>query len=303
MTPATVYPQPNASPTSSEPGFAETGWHEERIEHPDGTAEIVWTPLTAAEFLHPREGDHLPINTFHDRVVTTVKDLLSRWFSHQPNTRIYSDLLIKWDIDLGDHSPDVYVVFDLQEPERDRSEFRISREGVRPALILEVVSPHYRKMDREDKVLHYARAQVQEYIILDRRTYRKQTLEEVIGYRLTAPGVYQPITPDDEGRIFSQVAGLWISLRDGQVVLETETGERLLTSSELGQRAEAEAQRAEAEALRAEAEALRAETEALRAEAEAQRAETEAQRAETEAQRADRLANFLRSQGFDPDQV
>jgi hypothetical protein len=192
-------------------------------------------------------------------------------------------LLIKWDIDLGDHSPDVYVMFDLREPERDRSEFIVAEEGVRPALILEVVSPRYRKMDREDKVLHYAKAQVQEYIILDRRTYRKQTLEEVIGYRLASPGIYQPITPDDEGRVFSQVAGLWISLRDGQVMLENpETGERLLTAFELEQRADEERQRADEER---------------------QRADEERQRADEERQRAARLADFLRSQGFDPEQI
>jgi Uma2 family endonuclease len=285
MTPAKVYLQQEALEISQIPSehFAETGWHEELIEQPDGTINSVWTPLTEAEFLHPREGDHLPINTFHDRVVSTVKDLLSRWFSHQPDTRIFSDLLIKWDVDLGDHSPDVFVGFGLPDPQRDRSEFIVAEEGVRPALIFEVVSPRYRTIDRETKVLHYAKAQVQEYIIFDRRNYRGQTLEEVIGYRLVASGSYQPITPDDEGRIFSQVSGLWISLRDGQVVLENAaTGERLLTSFELEQRAEAEHQRAEAAN---------------------QRADEERQRAEAERQRAEQLADFLRSQGLDPDQI
>ncbi len=278
MTPASVNLQ-NTISTTVPPkhlDLAETGWHEELIEHPDGNHEIVRTPLTEAEFLHPREGDHLPNNTFHDRIVSSLKDLLKRWFQHQPNTCIYGDLSFKWDIDLGDHCPDVAVVFNVQEPERDRSNFVVAEEGVRPAVVIEVVSPHYRKADRETKVQHYARAGVQEYIILDRRKYRKQTWEEVIGYRLVEPNVYQPITPDEEGRILSHVLGLWISLQDGQVVLENaQTGERLLTSLELSQRAEAETRRAEAEARRAEA----------------------------EAQRAERFADFLRSQGLDPDQI
>jgi Uma2 family endonuclease len=291
MTPAVERHQ-HASETGSvsELPFYETGWHEELVEHPDGTTEIVWTPLTEAEFLHPREGDHLPVNTFHERVVSTLKDLLKRWFSHQPNTCIFSDLLIEWDIDLGDHSPDVYVVFDVKEPECDRSTFVVADEGVRPAVIIEVVSPHYRRPDREDKVYHYAQAGVQEYIILDRRTYRKQILEETLGYRLVARNCYQPILADEEGRIFSRVLGLWMSLQDGQVVLEDpETGERLLTASELAQQAEAERQRAEIADQRAEAES--------------ERAEAESQRAEAERQRADRLAAFLRSQGLNPDQV
>ncbi|MGV0023523.1 Uma2 family endonuclease [Phormidesmis priestleyi] len=47
----------------------------------------------------------------------------------------------------------------------------------------------------------------------------------------------------------------------------------------------------------------RAEREGRRAEQEKQRAEQEKQRAEQEKQRADRLAEYLRSQGIDPDQI
>jgi Uma2 family endonuclease len=282
----------NASetPAVAEVPLYETGWHDELVEHPDGTTEMIRTPLTAAEFLHPREGDHLPVNTFHDRLVSTLKESLTRWFSHQPNTCIFSDLLIEWDIDLGDHSPDICVVFDVKEPQRDRSKFVVAAEGVRPAVIIEVVSPHYRKPDREDKVNHYAQAGVPEYIILDRRTYRQQILEETIGYRLVAANCYEPIVADEQGRIFSQVLGLLISLQDGQVVLHNPaTGERLLTASELAQQATAERQRAEIADQRAEAAR--------------QRAEMADQQAAAERQRADRLVAFLRSQGLDPDQV
>jgi hypothetical protein len=47
----------------------------------------------------------------------------------------------------------------------------------------------------------------------------------------------------------------------------------------------------------------RAETERQRAETERQRAENEHQRAENERQRADKLAEYLRSLGVDPDSV
>jgi len=52
---------------------------------------------------------------------------------------------------------------------------------------------------------------------------------------------------------------------------------------------------------RAHQERQRAELESQRAELESQRAELESQRAERERQRADRLAEYLRSQGIDPD--
>ncbi|HBB35861.1 MAG TPA: hypothetical protein DDZ80_02825 [Cyanobacteria bacterium UBA8803] len=285
MTPATIPLQEqgvNAPQTLSEE-YAECGWREEIVTQPNGTIEIVWTPLTEAEFLHPKEGYHLPNNTFHGRIVSDAKDMLTRWFSHQSDVGVFGDLLIKWDIDLGDHCPDAFVAFGLHNKDQDRSEFVVADEGVRPGFILEVVSPRYRKTDRETKVLHYAQAQVQEYLIVDRRKYRGQILEEVIGYRLVAPGSYQPITPDDEGRIISDVTGLWISLQEGRLVLEdAQTGERLLTAYELAQRAEEAEQRAEEER---------------------QRAEEAEQRAEEERQRAKRLADFLQSQGFDPDQI
>jgi hypothetical protein len=103
-------------------------------------------------------------------------------------------------------------------------------------------------------VKEYAQALVQEYIIIDRRTQRGQTIEEVLGYRL-ADGQYLPLLPDDEGRILSETVGVWIGLQDNQVTItDATTGERLLTSLELEQRAsEAERRAAKlSELLRAQ---------------------------------------------------
>jgi ribosomal protein L9 len=61
-----------------------------------------------------------------------------------------------------------------------------------------------------------------------------------------------------------------------------DTGDKLLIPTELAEKAHNESQRAETER---------------------QRAETEYQRAETEMQRANKLAEYLRSLGVDPDSV
>jgi Uma2 family endonuclease len=263
--------------------LAECGWREEFITEPDGSTRCIQVPLTEAEFLHPQEGYHLPNSTFHDQVASDARDMLARRYNSSLDVDVFRDLLIKWDIDLGNHCPDVFVVFGLQNKGQNRDTFKVATEGVRPTLIIEVVSPRYRKEDREIKVLQYAQAGVQEYIIIDRRKYRGQFMDEVIGYRLVQPNAYQPISPDDEGRIRCNTVGLWISLRDGQLVLEdSQTGLRLLTSQELEQQATQEQRRADREQ---------------------QRADQEQQRADQERQRAERLAAFLRSQGFDPDQV
>jgi Uma2 family endonuclease len=218
--------------------LAECGWRIEEISHPDGRTEFQYIPLTAAEFLHPKEGYRLPNTTFHETIAGNARDLLTRRYADRSDVGIYRDLLIEWDRDdLADLCPDTFVAFGVREPEANRGKFIVRTEGVKPIFVLEVVSPRYRKADREDKVLG-----VQEYVIVDRRTMRKQQIDEVIGYRLISDQLsgtsqYQPITPDDDGRILSQTLGLWISLCDGELWLEDAvTGDRLKTAMELEQR-------------------------------------------------------------------
>jgi Uma2 family endonuclease len=225
-----------AFPSDRLPDWAESGWKLEGIIRPDGSTETIKVPLTAADFLHPQEGYRLPNSTFHDQIAGDAKEILTRRYSTHADVGVFRDLLVSWDIqDLGDHCPDTFVVFGMDDPQRNRSKFVVAEENARPSFILEVVSPRYRKEDREAKVVEYAKAQVQEYVIIDRRLYRKQILEEVLGYRLVA-GHYQPITPDEEGRIYSETLGLLISLQESRLVLEdAQTGNRLLSALELAQ--------------------------------------------------------------------
>ncbi len=228
----------SSMPTSSRSDLAtelaECGWRIEVVTQSNGTTTKVQVPLTALEFLHPQEGYRLPNSTFHDNVAGDAKDMLTRRYANSPDVAVFRDLLIEWDIaDLADHCPDTFVAFGLHNKEQNRTKFIVADERVRPAFIIEVVSPRYRKEDRETKVVEYAKARVQEYVIIDRRTYRRQVLDEVLGYRLVS-GYYQPITPDEEGCILCETVGLWISLQDGCLIMEdAQTGQRLKTSVEL----------------------------------------------------------------------
>jgi len=244
---------PGAIPTKLAAELAELGWRTEVLQHADGTSTTAYVPLTSAEFLHPEEGYHLPNSTFHDKVSGHAKDMLTRRYASDPTIAVFRDLLIIWNIpELAPHCPDVYVVRGIRNKQHNRSRFVVEDEGVRPAFVIEVVSPRYRKEDRETKVEQYERAQIQEYVIVDRRTQTGQVLEEVLGYRLVA-GRYRPLTPDDDGRILCETVGLWISLREGNIVMEdVQTGERLRTSEEL---------EAENEDLRARLAALQAQLE------------------------------------------
>lgn len=249
--------------------LAERGWRTEIVTQPDGSIDYVQIPLTSEEFLHPQEGYHLPNSTFHDDAAGDAKDILTRRYANDANTGVFRDLIIEWGIpNLKNHCPDTFVVFGIQNKEQNRTEFVVSEEGVHPSLIIEVVSPRYRKEDRQTKVKHYAEAGVQEYLIIDRRKQRQQVIEEVLGYRLV-DGQYLPLTPDEDGRILFETVGLFIGLENGRVIMEdAQTGERLLNSLELEQRA------------------------------------TQAEQRATQAEeRAARLAQFLQAQGINPDQI
>jgi Uma2 family endonuclease len=103
-----------------------------------------------------------------------------------------------------------------------------------------------------------------------------------------------------EGAFEEEITRLWLRWCDqnGQVIQTGSEGQALER-----QRAEQESQRAEQERQRAEQERQRAEQESQRAEQERQRAEQERQRAEQERQAKERLENYLRSQGIDPNQL
>jgi len=271
-------PPQTVLPTISAEELAERGWRTVIVPHPDGTTTFHHVPLTSEEFLHPEEDYHLPNDTFHDAIAGDAKDMLARRYAHDATVGIFRDLLIIWDDPaLERHSPDVFVAFGVKDGETYRRRFVVADEGVRPSLIIEVVSPRYRTEDRTTKVEEYERAGVQEYVIVDRRRQRGQMVEEVIGYRLVG-GRYRPIAPDEEGRILCRTVGLWLSLQEGQLVMEdAETGERLLTSRELeAAREAAEARAREEQAAREAAEARAREEQTAREAAEAEVADLKA---------------------------
>jgi Uma2 family endonuclease len=253
----------------------------ELVEQPDGSTELFYIPLTEDEFLHPAEDYRLPNSTFHNDVASDAFDMLSRRYANRTDTGIYRDLIIEWeDPELRDNCPDVFVAFGVRDPATNRTRFVVANENTHPSLVIEVVSPYYRSADREKKVPLYEQAQVPEYIIIDRRKQRGQTIDEVLGYRLVK-GRFQPIAPDEDGRIEARTVGLWFSLHQGRLVLEdVASGERLLTSHELEQRVQVE------QAARQAAEARTQHEQAARQAAEARAAAAEAELAALRAQLA-----------------
>jgi Uma2 family endonuclease len=171
--------------------------------------------------------------------------------------------------------------------------------GVVPILVLEMVS-QTKRGEYDEKIDLYARLGVLYYVIYNpelwgqKRTKKHQAFEvyKLVGsqYQLQAGEPY-----------WMPEVGLGIGRY--QVISGNQQQEQLAWFDQAGDRYPTAEERAALEKQRADLERQRADVEWQRAEREQQRAEQEQQRAEQERQRAEKLEEFLRSQGFDPDQL
>lgn len=240
------------------------------VERPGGRMELVVMPLTPELFLNPQVGDHMTQGKRHIDTARQIADRLEDFFRPVPDVLITMDMKHLFGPGLSKPSPDVSVIRGVRDRDADRESFDVVSEGVRPCLILEVVSPlssRIRMADLEDKVSLYRRVGIPEYLIVD--SQRRDRRFRLIGYRLEPSG-YTPIEPDEQGRLLSETTGLWFQVSpDGNQVrmFEYPSGRSLPTREEiesLREAAEEKARVAEQQA-RAEAEARRVEAKARQA--------------------------------------
>jgi len=161
-------------------------------------------------------------------------------------------------------APDVMVIFDV--PPGGRDNYKVWEEGQVPQVVFEMTSKGTQNQDQEQKKILYEQLGILEYWLFDPKG--EWITEKLQGYRLQGE-TYQLITDG-----LCQPLGLRITI-EGQLLgfYRTDTGEKLLIPTELAEQLEKERDRAEAER----------------------------QRADAQQQRAERLAEYLRSQGIDPD--
>ncbi|MEH1981780.1 MAG: Uma2 family endonuclease [Nostoc sp.] len=156
-------------------------------------------------------------------------------------------------------APDVMVIFDV--PPGGRDSYKVWEEGQVPQVIFEMTSQGTQKQDQEQKKNLYEQLGILEYWLFDPKG---EWIEEKLrGYRLEDE-TYQLITDG-----ISQPLGLRLAV-EGELLgfYRLDTGEKLLTPTEL-----------------------------------AEQLQQERQRANQERQRADKLAEYLRSLGVDPDNL
>ncbi len=246
------------------------GWRYVRQDREDGTYVMEQIPLTLEDVLHPEEGDQVTHNVAHQRRIHYLCSVLKARLAHDPSAVVLDDVRVAWDTpEVRPHGPDIAVIIGVRE-RKNWSTFDVAKEGVRPALIIELTSPETASIDRSNKLEEYDIAGVPLYVIVDGVTSRKQPALRLLGYTQT-PNGYQVLAPNEQGWLWLAPARTWLGITQNEIVCYDEAGQPLGDYLEL-----AVALEAEMEARAALAIALKAETEA-RAAAEARIQELEAE--------------------------
>ena len=155
--------------------------------------------------------------------------------------------------------PDFFVVLDTVRRER-KSWVVWGEEGRTPDVVVEVLSESTEKQDRGDKMRVYERVlKTPEYYLYDPFAGRLE------GFELS-PSRYQPMKPDEDGRLTSTVLGLKLGVWQGSYGSVVAPWLRFFTAEGalLPTEAEAEARRADEAEATARAERERADALAQR---------------------------------------
>jgi len=123
-------------------------------------------------------------------------------------------------------APDTFVAF---VPEHARASYDVKAEGVFPAFVLEVVSPSSVARDEEEKLRAYNLLGAREYALF---TPHEGSASTLAGYRRGAAGQFEPWPLDEQGRLWSDVLGLYLVVRGALLQAQTPDGRLLLTPEE-----------------------------------------------------------------------
>lgn len=231
------------------------------VERPDGHLELVEMPLTPELFLDPQLEDKMVQGPRHSEVTTSLVVLLRSYLqSKRDDVLVLSDVKHYLIPGFPSPAPDVSVIYGIRwsHDEEWPESFDVAREGVRPSLVIEVVSPkdaRIRRTDKKDKVQLYQQAGIPEYLIVDPPRRKTGFRFQWTGYRLDSWGRYRSIEPDADGALLSETTGVRFNVSprgDLIIALDPVTGKELqeLISDERVQREIEARNAAEAEVLR-----------------------------------------------------
>ncbi|MEW6298529.1 MAG: Uma2 family endonuclease [Thermodesulfobacteriota bacterium] len=232
-------------------------------------AESFTEPITEPEILEgiqalPTEddlpcddGEPMETARHREQMWLLIYSLKAHW-SDRTNYYVSGNMFLHYDPQSRKkfRGPDFFLVLDVED--RERKSWVVWQEGMRfPDVIIELLSDTTREVDQGEKKTLYERVfRTAEYYLYDPFS------QEFVGYHLRGAR-YEEVKPDEEGKIYSPVTGLFLAVRENWLRWVTAKGQVLLSPMELmeqeRQRAEQERQRAEQERQRAEQERQRAE--------------------------------------------
>jgi Uma2 family endonuclease len=287
-------------PRAADPWFY--GWRYVRRTRPDGTTYSEQVPLTSWDVLHPQEDDFIVANDAHDRIRLYLKAVFRWRLADRPGGwLVLGDHRVDWQTaGLIPHGPDVTVLSGSGPWDPHRGTYPVRDMGATPALVVEITSPSTREKDLDEKVTHYWRAGVPQYVIIDSR-------EEDAGWQVVflayTPGPSGPVRAvlREPNRAWLPALDLWLAAEGDQVVCLLPDGTPVGDFTEAMRELQAAERRAEAERRRADAERRRADEERRLREAERRRADAEQQRADAAERRTNELeAELRRLRGENP---
>jgi Uma2 family endonuclease len=193
------------------------------VRLPNGETDIEEIPLTVEDLLDPQLGDHVTQSEQHVEWFLRLGYLLKRYYESRQDVLVCADLKMLWGIPgLKCPSPDIAIVQGIRDKRAHRPSFDVRKEGVRPSLIIELVSSdddEVRANDYVKKVEIYRRAGIPEYFILDPPAPKTQDRLLLTAYRLASDGRYRRIEPDADGRLLSETTRLLFGVEsDGKTL-------------------------------------------------------------------------------------
>lgn len=244
-------------------------------------------PLSEPEIVAPPTEEELPCDDGipmetqrHKLQMDLLVDPLSDWLSSE-NAFVGGNMFVYFSpqqVKTHDYrGPDVFVVLDV--PRRERKSWVVWEEEKAPDIVIELLSASTAQFDRQEKkTIYQNRLRVPEYFWFD-----PFNPEDLAGFSLR-DGVYEPIQPEEQGRLISRQLNLalvrWTGTFKGVETIwlrwATLEGELLPTGDERAEIAQQEAQQ------------------------ERQRAEQAELQLEQERISRQRLAEKLRELGIDP---
>jgi Uma2 family endonuclease len=216
-------------PTETAPSFEQEfpyGWRYVKRALPDGGETLEQVALSLEDVLHPKEGDVIPENTFHESDCRYLADVFATRLLSPPCSLVTRDLLIDWGVaGIRNHSPDVAVFVGLSREPGQTGVLELAALGGRCELIVEVVSPRTRENDVVAKFRHYHQLGIPLYALID------QEVEDgprwVRAYCWTA-AQYAEIVADAQGRLMLAPLGLLLGMREGHAVcFDARTGQEM----------------------------------------------------------------------------